>query len=45
MFQHKETPTMIKNQSNLTEINNSKVLPYDLLRAELFSRSKREQSY
>ena len=36
MFEIKEAPTIVKNQSNLMELNSLKVLPYDLLRAELF---------
>ena len=42
MFEHKETPTILKNESNLTDFNNSKVLPYDLLRAELFFPAREE---
>ena len=42
MFEHKESPTIIKNESNLTDFNNSKVLPYDLLRAELFYPTREE---
>ena len=35
MFEQKETPTIVKNQSNPTDYDNSKVVSYDLLRAEL----------
>ena len=40
--EHKEMSAMIKNESNLTKFNNSKVLPYDLLRAELFFPAREE---
>ena len=43
MLEHKETPAIIKNQSNLVyDYNNSKILPYNLLQAELFSPSREE---
>ena len=42
MLEHKESPTMIKNQSNLNDYNNSKVLPYTLIQTELsFPAEKR----
>ena len=36
MLEHKELPTMIKNESNINDYNNSNVLPYDLFRTEFF---------
>ena len=36
IFEGKETPTIVKNQSNLMEFDNLKKLPYNLLKAELF---------
>ena len=42
MLEQNETPTITKHQSNINEFNNSKVLPYDLLRAELFYPQREE---
>ena len=42
LLEHKETPTIIKNGSDLTDFNNLKVLSYDLLRVELFFPAREE---
>ena len=42
LFEEKQKPTINNNQSNLPDFIDSKVLPFDLLRAELFYPSRDE---
>ena len=42
MFEQKQTPSIVKNQSNLPDFIDSKVIPFDMLKAELFYPSRDE---
>ena len=42
LFEEKQQPTINKNQSNLPNFMTSKVVPFDLLKAELFYPNRDE---